>query len=119
MHRREIAPEVYLSSAPAEQFCRQRLSINFIWPAEKENATAEALLALAMERGYEDCPDMTELSKKLAALYGASLSVDTVVNGGNRVLTVAVSGIKDAFALEGERLSTEYAKIAFGAAFRH
>lgn len=117
MHRKEIAPEVYLSTAPAEQFCRQRLSINFIWPAQKENATAEALLALAMERGYADCPDMTELSKKLAGLYGASLSVDTVVNGGNRVLTVAVSGIKDAFALEGESLSSEYASIAFGAAF--
>ena len=39
-----------------------------------------ALLPLVLERGYAACPDMTQLSKKLAGLYGASLSVDTAVN---------------------------------------
>ena len=52
------------------------------------------------------------LSKKLARLYGASLSVDGVVNSGSRVLTVAVGGIKDEFALNGEKLSEEYAALA-------
>ena len=28
-------------------------------------------LPLVMERGYADCPDMTQLTKKLARLYGA------------------------------------------------
>ncbi len=115
--RRQIAPGAYVSVLETEKFCRQRVSINFIWPAEKEWATAEALLALTLERGYAGCPDMTELSKRLARLYGAGLSVDTAVNGGNRVLTVSVSGIKDRFALSGEALSEEYCAIAFGTAF--
>lgn len=29
-----------------------------------------------MERGYADCPDMTQMTKKLARLYGADLTVD-------------------------------------------
>ncbi|MFQ9902109.1 MAG: hypothetical protein ACLRWF_10850 [Ruthenibacterium sp.] len=45
---------------------------------------------------------MTQLSKKLAGLYGATLSVDTAVNGEMRVLRVTVTGLQDAFALHGE-----------------
>jgi predicted Zn-dependent peptidase len=83
----------------------------------RENATAEALLPLLLERCYAGCPDMTLLSRRLAELYGASLSVDSVINGGNRVLSVSVCGIKDSFALQGEELSRAYADIAFGTAF--
>lgn len=115
--RRQIAPGAYLSVLEADKFCRQRVSIHFIWPAVRERATAEALLGLVMERGYAGCPDMTELSKKLAGLYGAALSVDGSVSGGNRVLTVSVTGIQDRFALAGEALSDEYCAIAFGTAF--
>lgn len=118
MERKQIADGVYLTVLPAGQFHRCRVSINFIWPADRQWATAEALMPLLMERCCADCPDMTLLSKKLARLYGASLSVDGVVNSGSRVLTVAVGGIKDEFALNGEKLSEEYAALALGTAFR-
>lgn len=113
-----IAPGARITVLPAEKFNRCRISINFVWPAAREWATAEALLPLVLERGYRDCPDMTELSKKLARLYGASLSVDGTMSGQSRVLTVTVSGIKDKFALAREPLSMEYAGLAFGVAFR-
>lgn len=113
-----IAPGARITGLPAEKFNRCRISINFVWPAAREWATAEALLPLVLERGYRDCPDMTELSKKLARLYGASLSVDGTMSGQSRVLTVTVSGIKDKFALAREPLSMEYAGLAFGVAFR-
>ena len=112
-----IAPGAHINVLPAEKFNRCRISINFIWPAAREWATAEALLPLVLERGYQGCPDMTELSKKLARLYGAALSVDGTMSGQSRVLTVSLSGIRDAFALAGEPLSREYADIAFGTAF--
>lgn len=118
MERKQIADGVYLTTLPAEPFHRCRISINFIWPADRTWATAEALMPLLMERCCADCPDMTLLSKKLAQLYGASLSVDGVVNSGSRVLTVAVGGIKDEFALNGETLSEEYAALALATAFR-
>ena len=41
-------------------------------------STAHALLPLVLERGYADCPDMTRLTKKLAKLYGADLTVDAL-----------------------------------------
>lgn len=117
LDRKTIAPGAHLTILDADKFCRQRITINFIWPATRARATAEALLPLVMERGYAGCPDMTELSKKLARLYGASLSVDSSMMGANRVITVAVTGLKDAFALAGEGLSGAYAELAFGTAF--
>ena len=72
---------------------------------------------LVLERGYADCPDMTRLTKKLAKLYGADLTVDARPMGCSHNLCVSVTGIKDQFALEGETLTREYASIALGAAF--
>ncbi len=105
MERTLIAPGVHLSCDPASKFNRCRISIHFAFPAQRETATAHALLPLVMERGYADCPDMTRLTKKLAKLYGADLTVDARPMGCNHNLCVSVTGIKDAFALEGETLT--------------
>ena len=117
MKRMEIAPGVHLSWDPAQKFNRCRISIHFAFPARRETATAHALLPLLMERGYADCPDMTQMTKKLARLYGADLTVDARPLGANHNLCVSVTGIKDRFALEGEALTREYAALALGTAF--
>ena len=66
MRRFQIAPGVHLSYDAAQKFNRCRISIHFAFPARRETATAHALLPLVMERGYADCPDMTQMTKKLA-----------------------------------------------------
>ena len=117
LHTESIAPGVQLHTLPADKFNRCRLSIHFRFAAARPAATDHALLPLVLERGYSACPDMTALSRKLAKLYGADLTVATFMQGACRVLSVSVTGIKDEFALEGEHLSAEYAALAFGVAF--
>ena len=117
MKRTEIAPGVHLLWDPAPKFNRCRISIHFAFPAKRETATAHALLPLVMERGYADCPDMAQMTKTLARLYGADLTVDARPFGANHNLCVSATGIKDRFALEGEPLTREYAGLALGTAF--
>ena len=118
MKRKNLAPGVFLNTLDAQKFNRCRITIRFQYPACRETATASAVLPLVLERCCADYPDMTLLSRRLAKLYGADLSVDNSTNGANRVLTVSVTGIKDEFALEGEDLTAEYADLVFGVAFR-
>lgn len=117
MERTVIAQNVHLSYDPAEKFNRCRISVHFAFPARRETATAHALLPLVMERGYAGCPDMTQLTKELARLYGADLTVDGRAQGCNHNLCVSVTGIKDQFALSGEQLAKEYARLVMGVAF--
>lgn len=117
MNRITLAPGVHATTAPAEKFNRCRISIHFTFPASRETATAHALLPLVLERGCASCPDMTELTKKLARLYGADLTVDGRAQGANHNLCVSITGIRDRFALEGEALTEAYARLAMDVAF--
>ena len=117
MERKQLAPGVHLSYDPAEKLNRCRISIHFTFPIRRQNATAHALLPLVMERGYAGCPDMTALTKKLARLYGADLTVDGRPVGAGRNVCVSVTGIRQRFALAGEDLCAAYTELALGVAF--
>lgn len=117
MERKKLAPGVFITTLDAKKFNRCRITIHLRYPALRRSATDAAVLPLVLERGYAGCPDMTELSRKLARLYGADLGVDQSSAGIDRVLTVDICGIKDRFALDGENLTREYADIAFGTIF--
>ena len=117
MERKQLAPGVHLSYDPAEKLNRCRISIHFTFPIRRQNATAHALLPLVMERGYAGCPDMTALTKKLASLYGADLTVDGRPVGAGRNVCVSVTGIRQRFALAGEDLCAAYTELALGVAF--
>jgi predicted Zn-dependent peptidase len=117
LERKQLLPGVYLTTLEAEKFNRCRITIHLRYPARRESATDAAVLPLVLERGYSGCPDMTELSRKLAGLYGADLGVELGSVGCDRVLSADICGIKDALALAGENLTEAYAGIVFGTVF--
>ena len=118
MKRETIKNNVFLTFLPNEKFKRNRISISFIMPNEKEKATMYAVLPTLMERGYEDYPDMCMFSKKLSQMYGASFSATTSVVGQNRVLRFTIQGIKNEYCLNGEDLLAEMTDVLIGVIFR-
>lgn len=118
MKRYELLPGVWITEIPADKFKRCRMTVNFILPGRREDATALALLPLVMGRGFAACPDMTQLSLRLACLYGASLSCDSYTQGANRVVSFSVTGIRDAYAPGGEALTKEYLSLLREMIFR-
>ncbi len=117
MQRKQLAPGVFLTALDAEKFNRCRIAIHLRYPAVRQSATDAAVLSMVLERGYAGCPDMTQLSRRLAALYGADLGVDLMTAGGDRVLSADICGIKQKFALADEDLVASYADIVFGTVF--
>ena len=117
MERKQLAPGVYITTLEAEKFNRCRIAIHLRYQPRRETATAAAVLPLVLERGNAAYPDMTQLTRKLAQLYGADLGVELGGAGCDRVLSADVCGIKDQFALSGENLSQEYADLVFGTVF--
>ena len=118
MERQTIQNNVSLTFLPSDKFKRNRISISFIVPNEKEKATMYAVMPTLMERGYEDYPDMCMFSKKLNAMYGSNFSATTSVVGQNRVMRFTMQGIKNQYCIGGENLLSEMTDVLLGVIFR-
>ena len=118
MRRELIAQNVHLTQLPNEKFKRNRLSISFIVPNEREKATMYALLPGLLERAYEDYPDMQLFSRKLNRMYSSQLMVSSSVIGSNRCVRFTAQGIKNEYCLEGEDLLLEMCDVLLGVIFR-
>lgn len=118
MERKQILNGVSLTVLPAQQFKRCSIVLRLCAPAQREDATAFALLPRMLEVCCADYPDKTQLSCRLCELYGAQMEVSGSLSGQNRCLTVVVGGIRDEFALQGENLSQAYTQLALGVLLR-
>ncbi|MBE6888225.1 MAG: insulinase family protein [Ruminococcaceae bacterium] len=118
MERKSIQNNVSLTFLPGDKFKRNRISVSFIVPNDREKATMFAVLPTLLERGYQDYPDMCMFSKKLSSMYGASFSAATAVVGRNRYLRFTIQGIRNQYCLNGEDLLAEMTDVILGVIFR-
>lgn len=94
-----------------ERFKTFRLSACFYVPLSADTGSSYALLTRILLRTCEKYPDFTALSKKLSALYGATLSADVFKAGDRLGLLFSVSGLDDRYALENESVSRELSEL--------
>ncbi len=111
MLRREIAPGAFLTDVPGEKFKRSLMVVHLVAAGKRENTSALALLPHVLERRCAAIPDPLALSRRLFDLYGAECAAESFMAGPNRILTVAVSCLKNRFALAGEDLEGECAEL--------
>ncbi len=117
MNRIEISKNVNLTTIANDKFKRNRISIAFLLPNEKEKSTMYSLMTGVVERAYKDYPTMKEFSKRLNEMYNASFDVSTSTIGQNRILRFTMQGIKNEFCLENEDLLNEMSKTLLGVIF--
>lgn len=109
--RTAIGDGIWFNSVIDRRYKTNRISVSFVLPLERETASVYALLPSILRKGTKSCPDFTEFSKKLAMLYGAKVGYGVSAIGDCQVLTVSVDVIDDSYALGGESLLEEAAKI--------
>ena len=109
-------PGFRVCSYHTDRFKTGILSVNLVVPLAGNVAKKSLLPALlcASCRAY---PDLLSLNRKLAELYGAELSPSVSKHGENLVLRISMTMIGDRFALDGESISLECARLLCKALF--
>lgn len=111
IEQRAICDGVNFRSIRDTKFKTMRISAHLIVPMSHQTAAENALLPFLLSRASREYPDFTKLGQRLAELYGASLNADVQKLGDLQVLSLSASGIADRYALEGEAISGELAKL--------
>ena len=103
----EISEAVRLHNIREEKFNTNFISVLWIIPCERENATMISLLAEALRLG--PAGDIKKLDERLAEMYGAVFETAVIKKGGRELLTLNMEVIKDENA--GEKVFKNAASL--------
>lgn len=111
LNRKEIANGVFFSSIVDKKFKHNRISINMLLPLEKEKISHRAIIPYLLRQGTKQCPNFTELNKRLWDMYGASVDASVDQYGAYQILCLGISGIDSRLALGGEDMVGKCASL--------
>lgn len=111
-----VEPGFRVCSYHTDRFKTGILSVNLVVPLAG-NVAETSLLPALLCASCKEYPDLLSLNRKLAGLYGAELSPSASKHGENLVLRISMTMIGDRFALDGESISLECAKLLCKAIF--
>lgn len=114
MQREEIAKGTAFGSIADSRFKTNLLTLNLLLPLQRETVTENALIPLVLEKCWEEAPTNRAFSRELNRLYGASVSASVSKLGNAETLTLSFSAIDSSYALAGENLLLEGARILLG-----
>ena len=100
----ELFPGVTLRCCRDDRFKQNVLSLQFLRPMCREEASLNALLPAVLLRGCKSCPDMRSVTLKLDDLYGASIGALVRRTGDIQSTGLSCGCIDDRFTLEGDTL---------------
>lgn len=111
INKRKIAKGVTLLGVKADHFKTNEIAISLALPLEKSTASVNALVINLLSRRNHEFASMEQLNKKLAYLYGASLSAAVSKQGECQVLKIGITCLDDRFSLDGSSISFECLKL--------
>ena len=102
--KKEICTGVELLAIPANRFKTNQVTISLALPLSADTASANALALGLVARRSNDYPNMIELNRKLASLYGATVYDSVSKVGESQVLSLSATCLDDRFSLDGESI---------------
>ncbi len=112
----EIANGVRACFFKADHFKTNIMSVHIVLPLESD-MEANSLLCYMLRRRNAKYPSMTQLNKRLAELYGASLACGVSKHGDNHDICFRIVSVSDRFALSGEAISKECTELLLDVLF--
>ncbi len=112
----DAEPGFRVCSYHTDRFKTGILSANLVVPLAG-NVAEKSLLPSLLCASCAEYPDLLSLNRKLAELYGAELTPSASKHGEDLVLRITMTMIGDRFALDGESISVECARLLCKALF--
>lgn len=115
--KENICEGVELLTIRADGFKTACASVSFVMPLG-DKASLYALIPSILIHSSEKYPNITDIEKKLAHLYGAEIAADVTKIGEHQVIKFEIACIDDRFALDGESISDECCQLLFDLIFK-
>lgn len=113
----EVASGVRVCSYETDRFTTGRISFNIAVPLSEDRVSANSMIAFILNRSSKDYPTYRELNKKLASLYGATLTPTVAKFGDTQLIRISMSMIGNKFAFDDEDIMLSCAKLLFDVIF--
>lgn len=105
-----LADGISYSFIETNRFKTTLVSVGFYLPSGQNNS-ANSLALSVMKSGTNELPDLYSLNRKLASLYGATVSAWTAKNGDCLEMRICLAVNSDRFALNEEKVSDLAGKL--------
>ena len=109
--RIEIAKGIGMTVVTDPKYKTNSIAVNFVCSHSSEAAAANAAVAFMIEDTCKSYPTVTEFSKRLGMLYGASVNTGVMRHSDSVQIVAAGSCIADKYALEGEDITCQTARL--------
>ncbi len=115
--RKVIADGVGYSTIIDPKFKTNKINVIFITDLLHETAAENAMAVGIMGSSNKNYKNISEITEKLNALYGATINVNISKQGDFQRLSIGVTSIHNRFALENEDVSGEVMQILLDCIF--
>lgn len=116
--KKQICDGVDLVAIPANRFKTNQITVSLALPLSSDTASANALALGLITRRCEEFPNMIELNRRLAHLYGATIYDSITKVGECQVLSLSATCLDDRFSLDGESISFDCIKLLTSLLFK-
>lgn len=99
-----LAPGITLRAFTNQRFKQNILSIQFVRPMRREEASKNALIPAVLLRGCQAYPDLRAITGRLDDLYGAGISAQVRRIGDYQTTGLCCAFIADRFAMAGDQI---------------
>lgn len=96
---------------PETRFKTAAITLSLVCPLSKDNASANAILPQLLTKSCSKYPDFSALQRKLAMLYGASLSGSVMPLGDAQLIRLSVRALDDRYTMNEEAVCAECTKL--------
>lgn len=102
--REKIGEGAYLNIIRTDKFKTNLISIYFIRPLSREEATLNALLPFVLRRGTNKYGTSLKIQRRLEEMYGANLSIGINKKGEKQVIRFTIEAVEENYVGANELL---------------